>query len=185
MNFKIENKGIVSDKFLKSGINNFEKACEFIASLPYKRNKDKNDILCVFEDKAGTCSTKHSTLRKLAIENEKEEVKLILGIFKMDAEYNSKIKNTLDENELKYIPEAHNYLKIGNAYLDFTKPNAAYSDFQNKLLEETEIEYNQINNDKIEIHKNFLAKWIENKPALSLDKIWKIREQCIQDLAGN
>lgn len=182
MNFNIENKGEISNEFLKLGIKNFEKACEFIANLPYRRNNDKNNILCVFEDQAGTCSTKHSILRKLAIENGKDEIKLILGIFKMDATYNPKIKNTLDKNQLKYIPEAHNYLKIGNQYFDFTKPNADYSEIKNKLLEEFEIEYNQINDKKIEIHKNFLAKWMENNPKLDLDKVWRIREKCISDL---
>lgn len=182
MNFDIKNNGEVSNEFLNLGITDFKTASEFVSQLSYKRNANKKDILCVFKDNAGTCSTKHATLRKLALENNHSEVKLILGIFKMDKEYSPKIENTLNENQLDYIPEAHNYLKLGNEYLDFTKPKAEYSEIENKLLEEIEIEYNQINDEKIEIHKNFLAKWIKNKPELSLDKIWKIREKCIFDL---
>ena len=98
MNFEIKNNGVVSNEFLKLGIQDFKSACKFISLLPYKRNKNKENILCVFEDNAGTCSTKHSVLRKLALENNKPEIKLILGIFKMDANYAPKIQKTLQLN---------------------------------------------------------------------------------------
>lgn len=182
MNFDIKNNGEVSNEFLNLGITDFKTAGEFVSQLSYKRNANKKDILCVFKDNAGTCSTKHATLRKLALENNHSEVKLILGIFKMDKEYSPKIEDTLNENQLDYIPEAHNYLKLGNEYLDFTKPKAEYSDFQNKLLEEHEIEFNQINEEKILIHQNYLKKWVENDSEFDLESIWKIREKCIVDL---
>lgn len=182
MNFKIESEGKVSQEFLKNSIFDFNSACNFIASLPYKRNEDKNNLLCVFIEKVGTCSTKHAILRKLAIENNRNEVKLILGIFKMDAEYNSKIEKTLKKYNIDYIPEAHNYLKINNKYFDFTLPNAKYDDVKSKLLEEKEIEFDQINSEKIFLHKKFLENWIEKNSTYDLEEVWKIREQCIHDL---
>lgn len=182
MNFKIKSEEKVSQEFLKNSIFDFTNACNFIASLPYKRNNDKNNLLGVFDEKAGTCSTKHATLRKLAIENNRSEVKLILGIFKMDAEYNSKIEKTLKKYELVYIPEAHNYLKINNEYFDFTLPNSKYDHLKSKLLEEKEIEFDQINSEKIFLHKRFLENWIDKNSTYNLDEIWKIREECIKDL---
>ncbi|RZJ49663.1 MAG: hypothetical protein EOO19_04955 [Chryseobacterium sp.] len=89
----IQRKGIISDEFISRKIADFSSACKFISDLPYKRNSDKSNIKCVFDELGGTCSTKHAVLRKLALENNHPEVKLILGIFKMDAEYTSKIKN--------------------------------------------------------------------------------------------
>jgi len=185
-NFLIHNKKIVSGLFLERNITDFHSACQFISQLPYKRNLDKNKVTCVFDDFGGTCSTKHATLRRLALENNHPEIELILGIFKMDAEYSFKIKNTLERHHLNYIPEAHNYLRIEDEYFDFTKPNSDYSQFQNKMIIEKEIEYDQINEEKITFHKNFLKQWIvkENIP-YNLDKIWKIREQCIVDLQKN
>lgn len=182
MNFNIKNTGEVSKEFLNLGINDFQNACTFISKLYYKRNKDKNDILCVFNDQSGTCSTKHATLRKLAIENNYNEIKLILGIFKMDAKYAPKIENTLSTYNLDYIPEAHNYLKINNHYIDVTTPNSQFSDFSDKLIEEYEIEYDEITDRKIEIHKNYLNKWCKKYSVFDLDQIWKIREECIIDL---
>lgn len=182
-NFRIKNKGIVSEQFLNKNIHDFDSACHYISMLPYKRNTYKHDILCVFNDSGGTCSTKHAVLRKLALENDDAEIKLMLGIFKMDAEYTGKIKNTLEKFNLKYIPEAHNYLKIEQKYYDFTKANSNYHDFKNKLLIEKEIEYDQIVEEKVTFHQDFLKNWINTQNLnYNLHKIWEIREQCIQDL---
>jgi hypothetical protein len=178
-----KDKGIISDKFLSRNITDFHGACQYIAALPYKRNLHKNNILCVFNDLGGTCSTKHATLRKLALENDYDEVKLILGIFKLDAEYTGKIRRTLEKFKLKYIPEAHNYLKIEEKYYDFTNPKSNYDQFKNKILIEKEMEFSEIVNEKISFHKDFLRKWIVAENIhYSLDEIWSIREQCIQDL---
>lgn len=182
-NFKIENRGEISNTFLKNGISNFENACQFVANLPYKRNSNKEDLKCVFNDLGGTCSTKHAILKKLALESEHNEVRLILGVFKMDSLYAPSISKTLKTYHLDYIPEAHNYLKIYDEYFDFTLSNSNYKDFKNKILLEQEIEFNQITVDKVVIHKHFLEKWIkEEQLEFSLDEIWKIREQCILDL---
>lgn len=184
-NFKIESSGIISKEFLELNILDLNSACRFVAELPYKRNSDKNNLKCIFEDFGGTCSTKHATLRKLALENNSEKIKLMLGIFKMDSNYAPKIKSTLYKHNLRYIPEAHNYLKIGNEYFDFTQPNAKYSDFKSKIIVETEIEFDEIASKKVEIHRNFLQEWIKENNGYSLEEIWEIREKCIQDLQKN
>ena len=183
-NFNIKtNRGIISEQFLKRNISDFHAACQYISELPYKRNSVKNNTLCVFDDLGGTCSTKHAVLRKLALDNTHGEVKLILGVFKMDSGYTWKIKNTLEKFNLNYIPEAHIYLKLDDEYFDFTNPGSNYNQFKDKLLIEKEIEFNEIGDEKILFHKDFLEKWIsgENIP-YNLEKIWNIREQCIQDL---
>ena len=185
-NFLIKNKGMISACFLEKNITDFYSACQYISKLPYKRNFEKNKIQCVFEDLGGTCSTKHAVLRKLALENNQPNVKLILGIFQMDSEYTNKIKNTLEEFKLDYIPEAHNYLKIDDEYFDFTKPESDYNQFKNKLLIEREIEFDEIVDEKIIFHKNFLQKWIDTElVSYNLDEIWDIRERCIKDLQKN
>lgn len=175
--------GIVSKTFVERNIFDFYSACKFVAKLPYKRNSDKNNITCIFDDNGGTCSTKHAVLRKLALENHHDEVKLILGIFKMDSNYTSAIKNTLEEHDLDYIPEAHNYLKIEKDYFDFTKSDSDYQQFKDKILQESEMEYHQIAAEKINLHKSFLENWlISENLKYNLDKIWQIREKCIKDL---
>lgn len=182
-NFKIKNNGIISKKFLDKGIFDFKSACTFVAQLPYLRNKNKQELHCIFDDFGGTCSTKHAVLKKLCLENNKHNVHLILGIFRMDAEYAPKIKSTLAKYQLQYILEAHNYLKIDDSYLDCTTPTSHYDDFKYKLETEIEIDYYQITEDKVKLHKEFLQLWItKNNLPFSLEQIWKIREECILDL---
>ena len=45
----------------------------------------------------------------------------------------------------------------------------------------------QITDYKVNYHKNYLVTWLDNNELidLSINDIWKIREQCIQDLADN
>ena len=184
INFEIKQEGEISKEFLKQNILNFKDATKFIKELKYGRNANKNDLKSIFKDNCGTCSTKHSLLKKLADENNYSEVKLILGIFKMNSTNTVKIEQTLKTNSLDYIPEAHNYLKYKNEIYDFTKSDSKPSDFEYELLEEIEILPNQIADFKVEYHKKFLQNWLNNNSEINftLDEIWKIREKCIEDL---
>ncbi|WP_312196120.1 hypothetical protein [Epilithonimonas vandammei] len=109
----------------------------------------------------------------------------------MNGNNTPKIKSVLEtlrepqSESLNYIPEAHNYLKFKNQILDFTKKNSSENDFINDLLEETEIQPHQINQFKIEFHKNYLKKWLSEHPEIhySLDELWNIRELCIAHLS--
>jgi hypothetical protein len=183
-NFKIQQNGEISLEFLKRNIYTFSEATKYINNLNYGRNENKDDLKTIFDDNCGTCSTKHSILKKLAEENNENDIKLILGIFKMNASNTYEIKETLERNKLEYIPEAHNYLKYENTIYDFTKIGSKPSDFENDLLEEIEILPNQITIFKVEYHKKFLQNWLNknNNIKLNLIELWKIREECIQNL---
>lgn len=183
--FDIEPNGEISREFLSLNIFTFYQAIEFIQNLKYGRNPNKDDLKTVFTDAKGTCSTKHALLKQLANENHFDDIKLMLGVFKMNAKNTPNVAKTLTENSLEYIPEAHNYLKYKSETFDFTKPNSLSSDFVNDLLFETEIQPNEINQGKFQIHRSFLVKWLNDNTDIdySLDEIWRIREQCIQSLS--
>jgi hypothetical protein len=196
-NFEINSNDEISQLFLKNGCSDFHSASEFVRNLPYQRNLNKDNLATVFIDGCGTCSTKHAILKILAEENNQTDFKLILGIFRMNGNNTPKIKTVLEtlrpfdklrtgqSDNLEYIPEAHNYLKFKNQILDFTKKNSSENDFIYDLLEETEIQPHQINQFKIEFHKNYLRKWLVENPKIpfSLEELWKIRELCIQALS--
>lgn len=182
--FKIESRAPISEAFRERGITDFKQACEYIRQLPYKRNKDRDHLLNVLEEQKGVCSTKHAVLRKLALENNHPEVELVLGIFKMDAEYAPAIKSTLVQAGLDYIIEGHTYLKYNGDFYDYTTSTSNYDLFKDKVLEELIYEYNQIGDYKIGLHKMAIEKWLAENPntTYTLADIWKIREQCIADL---
>ncbi len=140
----------------------------------------------LFEELCGTCSTKHAVLKRLADENGNNYLKLVIGIFKMNSDNTSVIKNVLNKFNLKYIPEAHNYLRNNNYIWDFTGISVDETEFELDLLEEVEISPEQITDYKIQYHKDYLLRWIEtNKIPYTLDELWEIREECIAALAQN
>ena len=181
MNISLKSSGQVSTELSRRGMMTFDQACEWVKNLPYKRNQDKSDIFCVFRDGGGTCSTKHALLRILAEENHLKNVKLMLAIFKMNAQNTPKIANVLQKYHLKEMPEAHNYLQIDTEILDCARRHSSPEDFVNDLVEEIEIEPDQIIDFKIKYHKNFLQKYLQenNQIPYSTVDFWQIREECI------
>ncbi len=172
-----------SSLMLHKGLDTFRKAAEWVSKLDYRRNIDKKNILCLFEEQCGTCSTKHALLKRLSDENSNTELKLMLGIFTMNAKNTPAIKELLKKYKLEHIPEAHNYLRAYNYILDYTGIGINETKFELDILEEFEIQPDQITDYKVAYHRDYLDAWIkENEIPYSLDELWRIREECIKVL---
>jgi hypothetical protein len=52
----------VSSKFLNLGINGFIDACRYVHELPYGYNTDRDDLMILFKEKMGSCTTKHAVI---------------------------------------------------------------------------------------------------------------------------
>lgn len=168
------------------GIHTFREAAEWVESLPYRRNRDKKSPTAILDDQCGTCSTKHVFLKRLAYENRHREVRLMLGIFKMDGRNTPAIAPVLKEYKLQYLPEAHNYLRVHGQLLDFTGLGMSDADLACSLLTEREITPYQNTTYKDGIHRTYLMRWIRKKRLpYSRYGIWRIREECIEALARN
>ena len=186
-NFPIRAGGSISRHFLSRGVRNFVEAADFIRQLPYRRNIDKTDVACIFRDHAGTCGPKHAALRQLALENGVLALRLKLGLFKMNAQNTPAVVATLARYGLPYLPEAHNYLRVGPEIWDCPAPGSSGQYFESDLLLETEIEPNQITDSKLAFHHAYLERWLTQNPTLGLcmPQLWAAREQCVQDLSAN
>jgi hypothetical protein len=170
---------LVKDK----GIQNWSELIDYTQKLPYGRNQNREDFSLVIKESKGTCSSKHSFLKKIADLNNFDNVKLILGMYRMNHLNTPKIGDTLLKSGLEYIPEAHCYLKLNNQRIDITNP---FSDIDNlvcNIIEEIEIEPEQVNTFKVDYHKKFIHNWIkENEIIMNFEEIWQIRERCIKKL---
>ncbi len=176
-----ESSGPISKVAIDKGFTSFRKAAEWVSKLDYRRNIDKDNVLCLFNEQCGTCSTKHALLKRLADENGNEELQLMLGIFAMNAKNTPAIKDILKKYKLKYIPEAHNYLRAYNYILDYTGIGINETKFELDIIQECEIQPDQITDFKVKYHKDFIDNWLEeNKIPYSLDELWNIREECIK-----
>ncbi|MBL0913121.1 MAG: hypothetical protein IBJ09_12180 [Bacteroidia bacterium] len=182
--FQIIADSLCSNAFSEKGMHNFQEAARFIRNLPYGRNTDKTDLLSLFREQRGTCSTKHALLKQLAAENGFPGIRLILGLFRMHARNTPEVTETLRKYQLPYMPEAHCYLRYGDEVLDCTKPDADPSAFLPDLLLEREITPEQITTYKITFHEEYLEKY-RSEPAFdryTAAELWEVREQCIRDL---
>lgn len=184
INFKITANSPLSESFLDKGLSDFKSACDWVKQLPYKRNKYKTDPLVLFNDGGGTCSSKHASLKSLAMEHERDDVKLKMCLFKMSGVYAPKIFPTLIFYNLEYVPEAHNYLEINNTIIDCTHTRSNPNDFKHLIMEEVDILPHQITDFKVDYHRKFLQKWLKEHPEISfnLEQLWRIREECIYRL---
>jgi hypothetical protein len=183
-NSKLRSGNIGYSYFESKGITTFQEACEHVASLPYGRNSNKADVLCILIEEKGTCSTKHVFLQRLAEDLDLNRVKLFIGVFRMNKFVFPKLDEILGESGLSYIPEAHNYLRVDGTIHDYTMPGNSAIQFEEELMFEQEMSAVELNDFKVPFHREFLQRWIEtNNVPYSLDEVWDIRERCIQRLS--
>jgi hypothetical protein len=64
----IQASGPVSEHFQKMDITDFIGACSFVQELPYGYNSDRDDLMILFKERMGTCTTKHAVIAALAQE---------------------------------------------------------------------------------------------------------------------
>lgn len=166
-------------------ISDFKSICIYVQNLPYGRNANRYQPELVMKEAKGSCSSKHAFLKMVADKNEHPEVKLILGIFKMNHLNTPGIGNVLVDAKMDFMPEAHCYLKIGDDRFDFTNPESNISKIKKDILLEKEITPQQVAEFKVEFHQTFLKNWLkENETTYSFEEIWRIREDCIKALAN-
>lgn len=180
---ELESKDNLTNLLKEKSIKSWSELISFTRNLPYGRNKNRHDFSLIIKEEKGTCSSKHSFLKKVADLNRIKNVKLVLGMYKMNHINTPKIKDTILESSLEYIPEAHCYLKLNNKRFDLTTADSNFKNIASDILEEIEIEPEQVNEFKVEYHRNYIQKWMkETCPEMCFDKIWEIRENCIKKL---
>ena len=118
----IDNNGIVSRQFLQLGINRFLDACRYVHQLPYGYNSDREDLLILFKERFGSCTTKHAVIASLAQELGLPVEKHI-GIYAMTEAIVTGTTAILDQFHLPYLPMVHCFLVCGTIRVDLTEGN--------------------------------------------------------------
>ena len=118
----IVNNGPISNCFLNIGINNFHYACRYVHELPYGYNSDRDDLMILFEERMGSCTTKHAVIATLAAELEIAIAKHI-GIYAMTEAIVTGTQNILDRYNLPYLPMVHCFLVFEAHRVDLSQGN--------------------------------------------------------------
>lgn len=112
----------IKDRFLSLGIHSFLDACRFVHNLPYGYNSDRDDLMILFKEKKGTCTTKHAVIATLA-EDLGLPVDKHVGIYAMTEALVTGTDRILSDYHLPYIPMIHCFLVHGNQRVDLTEGN--------------------------------------------------------------
>ena len=139
----------------------------------------------MLNERRGTCSTKHALLKALASE-QGLPIRLMLGIYEMNARNTPGIWHVLEEYHLPCIPEAHCYLVHQDRRIDVTRNlEGRESEPISAFLIEEEITTKPIGEYKRGWHQAFMRQWLQqrNLVELDLDQLWRIREECIAALS--
>ena len=118
----ISNGGIISEKFLSLGINSFIAACRYVHGLPYGYNTDRDDLMILFKESLGTCTTKHAVIATLAEELNLPIAKNI-SIYAMTEEIVTGKNEILEKYRLPYVPMVHCFLVYGEYRVDLSEGN--------------------------------------------------------------
>jgi hypothetical protein len=114
--------GAISDTFRSLGIHSFLEACRYVNELPYGYNSDRDDLMILFKEKMGTCSTKHAVVATLAAELGLPITRGV-GIYPMTEAIVTGTDKILSEYGLPYVPMIHCFLEYGNYRVDLTEGN--------------------------------------------------------------
>ena len=114
--------GPVSKEFLALGIRSFLDACRYVHELPYGYNSDRDDLMILFKEKMGTCTTKHAVIATLAAELGLAITKSV-GVYAMTEAIVTGTDKILAEYGLPYVPMIHCFLEHGNYRVDLTEGN--------------------------------------------------------------
>jgi hypothetical protein len=118
----INKKGIISEKFISLKIKNFWDACSYVHELPYGYNSTTDDILILFKEGYGSCTTKHAVIATLAEELNIPVYKMV-GIYAMNEEIVTGTNPILVKFHLPYLPMNHCFLVHNSNRVDLTEGN--------------------------------------------------------------
>jgi len=114
--------GLISEKFQDLGILTFQAACRYVLELPYGYNSDKNDLMILFKENMGTCTTKHAVIGTLAEELGLPVAKHV-GIYRMTEDLVTGTTAILDTYRLPNLPMLHCFLVSDRFRVDLTEGN--------------------------------------------------------------
>ena len=119
---RIDGSGVISNEFLRLGVTGFIDACRYVHQLPYGYNSDRDDLMILFREGKGSCTTKHAVIATLAEELALPIVKNI-GIYGMTEDIVTGTKDILKTFNLPYVPMLHCFLVYGDYRVDLTEAN--------------------------------------------------------------
>lgn len=179
----ITGQGVITSEFLKLGLTGYRDACRFVHEMPYGYNRDRDDLMSLFEDGRGSCTTKHAVIAALA-EELSLSVRKSIGIYAMTEEIVTGTQAILDDYHLPYLPMVHCFLVYNDFRVDLTDGNLNGKNRPlNHFLYTLEVDANISAKDEYRLYRNALKDQIRHRKELNgadLKTVLQAREQGIK-----
>jgi hypothetical protein len=180
--------GPISAEFNALNIRSFQEACRYVHGLPYGYNSDRDDLMILFKEKMGTCTTKHAVIASLAAELGLPITRGV-GIYAMTEAIVTGTDKILTEYSLPYVPMIHCFLEYENHRVDLTEgnrngKNRPIDDF----LYRERVEATIFAKDEYMIYRRALSEVILKRPELKgadIKRILHAREEGLKLLKAN
>jgi hypothetical protein len=184
----ISDAGIISAKFLSLGFSRFIEACRFVHSLPYEYNTDRDDLMILFKENKGTCTTKHAVIATLAEEMNLPIVKNV-GVYAMKEEIVTGTNQILEKYDLPYVPMAHCFLVYGEYRVDLSEGNKNGKNLPiDDFLFTQQVEPNISAKDEYRLYRKALKDYIlvrKEFDEVDIKQILQAREEGLKLLKRN
>ncbi|MFP4350200.1 MAG: hypothetical protein ACLFQY_18045 [Desulfococcaceae bacterium] len=118
----ISDTGDISRQLMNLDIHSFQEACRYVHELPYGYNSDRDDLMILFKEGMGSCTTKHAVIATLAQELELG-IRKQIGIYAMTEAIVTGADAILKKYALPYLPMVHCFLTDGAHRVDLTEGN--------------------------------------------------------------
>ena len=180
--------GFLSGKFLELGLDRFQEACRYVHELPYGYNTNREDLLILFKENKGSCTTKHAVIATLA-EELALPVKKSIAIYAMTEDLVTGTDLILDKLNLPYVPMVHCFLVYRHFRIDLTEGN---HNGKNRPVEDflftRAVAANISAKEEYLLYRKALAKLAAERPELAgipLKRFLKAREEGLELLKAN
>jgi hypothetical protein len=185
---EITDIGPISKMFLSLDAGRFIMACRYVHELPYGYNSDRDDLMILFKEKMGTCTTKHAVIASLAAELGLPITRGV-GIYAMTEAIVTGTNKILAEYSLPYVPMIHCFLEYEDYRVDLTEGNR---NGKNRPIDDflytDRVAATISAKDEYMIYRKALSKVILKRPELEgvdINRILHAREEGLKLLKAN
>jgi hypothetical protein len=184
----ITEAGPISAEFNGLGLRSFHEACRYVHDLPYGYNSDRDDLMILFKEKMGSCSTKHAVIATLAAELGLPITRGV-GIYPMTEAIVTGAGSILSEYGLPYVPMIHCFLEYEGHRVDLTEGNRNGKNRPvGEFLFTDRVEVAISAKDEYLIYRKALSEVILKRPELKcvdIKRILHAREEGLKLLKAN
>ncbi len=184
-NVEIQSVGPIAEKFMEQGIKTFHEACYWTQQLTYGPNSSTMDSIILFEERQGTCTTKHGVMARLAAELGLPVYKN-LGFYRLNDDIVTGINAIIKPYGLSFIPQTHCFLNYLSISVDLTAGNC---NGKNRIIEDydyiVQVEPDLTVDQEESLYHQYLNQYFTIVPELKQLGIPQIRHllnQCNQQV---